>query len=169
VAPESIRYLVQTHLHIDHTGALGHFPGATILVDAAELDAARALTTPYAHGYIRADFAHADLDWRVLTGEHDVFGDGTIRLLQTPGHSAGHRSILLELEDTGPVLLTADAVDNHEQWQGRRAPRALSSREQALASLQALRELAGATGALTIFGHDPENWSGLRHAPEQYC
>lgn len=169
IARESIRYLVQTHLHLDHTGALGHFPDATVLVDAAELDAARSFEGPYSLGYVRADFERADLDWRVLTDELDLFADGSIRLLRTPGHSAGHRSILLSLADTGPVLLTADAADNAEQWQGRRSPRALSSREDAQASLQLLRELAAEHHALVIFGHDPENWAGLRHAPQHYA
>jgi glyoxylase-like metal-dependent hydrolase (beta-lactamase superfamily II) len=52
-------------------------------------------------------------------GELELFADGTIRLLETPGHSAGHMSLLLELEETGPVLLTADAAENRAQWEGR--------------------------------------------------
>ena len=76
---------------------------------------------------MRDDFEQAGLDWRVFDGELDVYGDGTIRLLPTPGHSAGHTSLLLELEGTGPVLLTADAADNRAQWEGRLLPRALSS------------------------------------------
>lgn len=168
VAPESIRYVVQTHLHIDHTGALGHFPDATVLVSARELAAARAADPPHARGYVREDFEQAGLDWREVEDELDVYGDGTIRLLATPGHSAGHTSVLLELEETGPVLLTADASDNRAQWEGRLPPRALSSREDAERSLEGLREVAKDTGALIVFGHDPENWSQLRHAPERY-
>ncbi len=168
VSPESIRYVVQTHLHIDHTGALGHFPDAAVLVAVAELAAARAADPPHARGYVREDFEQPGLDWRVLDGELDVYGDGTIRLLPTPGHSAGHTSLLLELDGTGPVLLTADASDNRAQWEGRLPPRALSSREDAEQSLQRLRELAAQTGALIVFGHDPENWAALRHAPDHY-
>ena len=77
-------------------------------------------------------------------------------------------SLLLELAGTGPVLLTADASDNRAQWDGRLEPRALYSREEAAASLATLRELARTTGALVIFGHDPKNWSGLKHAPDGY-
>ena len=168
VAPESIRYVVQTHLHIDHTGALGHFPEATVLVAARELAAARAADPPHARGYVREDFEQPGLDWQEVEGELDVYGDGTIRLLPTPGHSAGHTSLLLELDETGPVLLTADAVDNRAQWEGRLPPRALSSREDAERSLDRLRGLARETDALVVFGHDPENWSRLRHAPDHY-
>jgi len=168
VAPESVRYIVQTHLHIDHTGALGHFPNATVVVHERELEAARAADPPHVHGYVREDFERAGLRWRTLQGDHDLFGDGRILLLQTPGHSAGHMSVLLDLEETGPVLLTADAADDRSQWEGRRALRVLHSRDDAKRSLERLRELAQETDALLIFGHDPESWSALRHAPQSY-
>jgi len=168
VRPQAIRHVVQTHLHMDHTGALGHFPQATIVVQAAELDAARGADPPHAHGYVREDFDRPGLEWQTVEGELDLFGDGAIRLLPTPGHSGGHQSLLLELEQEGPVLLTADAADNHWQWEGRIPPRALSSREDAEDSLERLRGLARETGALVVFGHDPENFSGLRHAPDSY-
>lgn len=168
VAPESVRHVVQTHLHIDHTGALGHFPDATVAVHARELDAARTADPPAARGYVRADFERAGIDWRPFEGDLDLFGDGTIRLLETPGHSAGHVSLLLQLERTGPVLLTADAADNLAQWEGRLPPRALFSREDAQRSLERLRRLARETGALLVLGHDPDNWSRLRRAPDQY-
>jgi N-acyl homoserine lactone hydrolase len=168
IAPESVSHLVQTHLHIDHTGALGHFPNATISVHAKELSAARTAEPPHAHGYVREDFQRPGLDWRTVEGELDLFGDGAIRLLETRGHSAGHASLLLTLEETGPVLLTADAADNRSQWDGRQPPRALHSREDAKRSLERLRALAGETDALVVFGHDPDNWSQLKHAPDCY-
>jgi N-acyl homoserine lactone hydrolase len=168
VEPQSIRHVVQTHLHIDHVGALGHFPDATVIVDARELEAARTVDRPLAHGYVREDFERADLDWRPVEDDLDLFGDGAIRLLRTPGHSAGHMSVLLALEQTGPVLLTADASDGLRQWDGRLPPRALHSREDAERSLERLRGLARETDALIVFGHDPDNWSRLEHAPAAY-
>lgn len=169
VPAESVRQVVHTHLHIDHTGALGHFPEATVVVQARELDAARTADPPHAKGYVRADFDRPGLDWRAIEGELDLFGDGTIRLFPTPGHSAGHQSLLLQLQETGPVLLTADASDNRAQWEGRLPPRVLSSREDAEHSLEVLRNVAEETGALVVFGHDPDNWSRLRHVPDHYC
>jgi len=169
VEAPSVRYLVQSHLHMDHTGALGHFPDAQVIVHARELEAARAASgSPMAHAYVRADFLREGLAWRTVHEELDLFGDGSVRLLQTPGHSAGHMSLLLALERTGPVLLTADAADNLSQWEGSRHPRALFSREDAASSLVRLRELAGATGALVIFGHDPERWAELTRLRGRY-
>jgi N-acyl homoserine lactone hydrolase len=166
-APESVGLIVQTHLHIDHTGALGHFPDAEIVVHASELDSARD-ERPQARGYVPADFEQPGLRWRTFTGEHDLFGDGSVRLLPTPGHSAGHVSLLLELERTGRVLLTADAVDNRAQWEGSQSPRALHSAEEAERSRERLRTLVEEVDPLVVFGHDPQNFAALEHAPDPY-
>lgn len=165
---DSVRYLVQTHLHIDHTGALGHFPNAIVIVHARELEAARAADPPVTSGYLPRDYASPEIQWRPVEGELDLYGDGAIRLLETPGHSAGHMSVLLRPDGAGSVLLTADAADNAVQWEGRAALRALFSRDQATRSLDRLRGIAHDSGALIIFGHDPENWAELKHVPERY-
>jgi N-acyl homoserine lactone hydrolase len=168
VAPDSVGHIVQTHLHMDHTGALGHFPDATIVVHGRELDAAREADPAGTSGYVRADVQRAGLQWRPVEGDLDLFGDGAIRMLQTPGHSAGHMSLLLDLKESGPILLTADAVDTLAQWEGRLPPRALYSRDDAQRSLARLRGLARETSALVVLGHDAHNWSQLKHAPHAY-
>ena len=156
--PSAISHVVQTHLHMDHTGALGHFEGATVIVHERELEAARD-AQPFENGYVREDVDRAGIDWQPITADHDLFGDGTIRLIETPGHSAGHMSILLSLQQTGPVLLTADAADNRAQWDGRMEPRALASREDAIRSIELLRRLAAEHDAMVVHGHDPKNWA----------
>jgi glyoxylase-like metal-dependent hydrolase (beta-lactamase superfamily II) len=168
VAPESVGHVVQTHLHIDHTGALGHFPDASIVVHARELQAARLADSPLASGYVREDYDRADLRWQPTDGDLDLFGDGTIRLLETPGHSAGHMSVLIDLSETGPVLLTADAADNRAQWEGREQLRALFSRAEATRSLERLHQLARESDALLVLGHEPNDWSRLRRTPDFY-
>jgi glyoxylase-like metal-dependent hydrolase (beta-lactamase superfamily II) len=168
VGPDSVRYVVQTHLHIDHTGALGHFPGATVVVHARELKAARVAEPPVASGYLRQDYERPNLQWRLIDGELDLCGDGCIRLLETPGHSAGHMSVLLQLQGTGAVLLTGDASDNAAEWEGKHPPRGLFSPDQAMRSLEALRRVARETGALIVFGHDPDDWAQHRRAPDPY-
>jgi glyoxylase-like metal-dependent hydrolase (beta-lactamase superfamily II) len=77
-------------------------------------------------------------------------------------------SLLLRLEGTGTVLLTGDASDNRAQWEGREHPRALFSRDGATRSLELLRDLARQTDPLIVFGHDPDNWAQLKHAPQSY-
>ncbi|MBV9917742.1 MAG: N-acyl homoserine lactonase family protein [Solirubrobacterales bacterium] len=168
IEPDSVRYVVQTHLHIDHTGALGHFPEATVLVHARELDAARCEDPPVSPAYRPKDYANPEISWKLVTGEHDLYGDGRVRLLETPGHSAGHMSVLLSLDGAGPVLLTADAADNRAQWESKAPLRGLFSPDQAAQSLARLRGVASDTQALIVFGHDSENWAEHRHAPAHY-
>jgi N-acyl homoserine lactone hydrolase len=163
-----ISHIVQTHLHIDHTGALGHFPRSSVVVHERELDAARQAGEPLESGYVKADYERPELRWETFAGERDLFGDGTIRLLETPGHCAGHVSLLISLAETGAVLITADAVDNRAQWEGRQRLRALHSREQAARSLERLRGLADELDPLIVFGHDAQNWAQLRRAPQGY-
>ncbi len=168
VSPDDVTHIVQTHLHIDHTGALGHFPNAVVVAHTRERAAALAADDPLRTGYVRADYDRPDLRWQTVEGDTDLFGDGLIRLLETPGHAAGHMSLLLDLTDTAPVLITADASDNLAQWEGRAYVRALHSREEAASSLKRLHEVADQTGATVVFGHDPENWAGFEHAPQAY-
>ncbi|MFL5822016.1 MAG: N-acyl homoserine lactonase family protein [Solirubrobacteraceae bacterium] len=168
VEPGDVSHILQTHLHIDHTGALGHFPEAVVVVHERELEAALAAEDPMKSGYVRADYDRPDLRWQTVDGDTDLFGDGVLRLLETPGHAAGHVSLLVQLPDVQPLLLTADACDNRAQWEGRDHVRALHSREEAARSLQRLHDLADETGSVLVFGHDPQNWAGHRHAPEHY-
>lgn len=163
-----VTHVVQTHLHIDHTGALGHFPEAAVVVHSRELEAARAADDPMASGYVSADYDRPELRWRTVDGDTDLFADGVVRLLETPGHAAGHMSLLIELPDTGSVLLTADACDSRAQWEGNDHVRALHSRAQAASSLDRLHRLADDTGALLVFGHDAGNWAERQHAPAAY-
>jgi N-acyl homoserine lactone hydrolase len=164
VPPSEVRYVVQTHLHFDHIGTLGHFPESEIVVHERELEAARADDRG---GYL-GDFADPGLRWRPVAGDHDLFADGSVRLLETPGHSAGHMSLLVTLDATGPVLLTADASDNRGQWEGRHHPRGFHSREQAADSMRRLHEVAAEHDPLIVFGHDPRNWASLQRAPDRY-
>jgi glyoxylase-like metal-dependent hydrolase (beta-lactamase superfamily II) len=165
VDPDEVTHIVQTHLHIDHTGALGHFQNAVVVAHAREREAAFAAGDPVESGYVRADYDRPELRWQTVEGDTDLFGDGLIRLIETPGHAAGHMSLLIHLAETGPVLITADASDNLAQWEGRAHVRALYSREAAARSLRRLHEIADDTAATVVFGHDPENWARV-HAPE---
>ena len=104
--PADVRHHVFTHLHVDHVGA-GPLPGARVTVQATEW---RAANRPGARqfGLMKPGFPP---DPQTVDGDHDLFGDGSIRLLATPGHTAGHQSVLVTREGDSPrVLITGDAV-----------------------------------------------------------
>ena len=171
VDPAAVRYVIQSHLHMDHTGALGHFPNAKVVVHRLELEAARRADPSKPTGYVHADFDRPDLDWHTIEqGEDelgfDPFGDGVIRTIFTPGHTRGHLSLLVTLPETGPVLLAADAAYTRAHYEGRLLPPTLVSREDTIRSVERLREVERETGALVVTGHDGREWEGLRKVYE---
>lgn len=172
VSPESVRYLLQSHLHLDHTGAIGHFPKAQIFVQRAEYDYAFNPHWFSAGAYIRADFDRPGLNWKFLGGEYtdnyDLFGDGTIRMIFTPGHAPGHQSFLITLPNTGPVLLTVDAAYTQDHWDNKALPGLVVSSADAADSVAKLHRIARDTGAMVVTGHDPDNWKTFLKAPYDF-
>lgn len=172
VAPHSVRYVLQSHLHLDHTGAIGRFPKATHVVQRAEYDYAFRPHWFAQAAYIRADFDRPGLDWKFLGGaytdDYDLFGDGAVRMIFTPGHAPGHMSFLVTLPQTGPVLLAIDAAYTLDHWENRALPGLIHSAADAANSVERLRRIAKDTGALVVTGHDPEGWAAFRKAPHDF-
>lgn len=172
IDPESVRYVLQSHLHLDHTGAVGRFPNATHVVQRQEFEYAFAPDWFAAAGYIRRDFDRPGLEWQFLDGEdadyHDLYGDGAIQLIYTPGHAPGHQSFLITLPRSGRVLLTVDAAYTLDHWEERALPGFLTSAVDAVRSVRKLRAVAAKTKALVVTGHDPDAWPRFRQAPAFY-
>ena len=167
-----MRYVVQSHLHLDHTGAIGRFPNAQHIVQRAEYDYAFNPHWFAAAAYIRADFDRPGLNWKFLGGEYtdnyDLFGDGRIRMIFTPGHSPGHQSFLITLPKTGPILLTIDAAYTMDHWNNRRC-RAVVTSADAADSVAKLRQDCRAIPARwSSPGHDPNNWEAFLKAPNDF-
>lgn len=160
--PGEIDLVINSHFHFDHAGGNPLIPNATLLVQRAEWEAGMDADLAARHGYNRRDF---DLGHKVrlLNGEHDVFGDGSVTCLPTPGHTAGHQSLRVRL-DGGDVVLAADACYFCQTLRERRLPRHVHDREAMLASLDRLEGLEQA-GARVFFGHDPIFWNSVPKAP----
>ncbi|QPC88491.1 MBL fold metallo-hydrolase [Mesorhizobium sp. NBSH29] len=151
--------LVMSHTHIDHVGGIGDFGHAPMVIGAAE----RALPKPlYWRGAQPFDWP----DVETITVDADVDLCGGVRLLVTPGHSPGHLSLLVELPETGCVLLTADAISRPAEVDERFA--GSWNEEMAIASADRILSLASARDAFVIYGHSPEQWPTLRKAPDFY-
>jgi N-acyl homoserine lactone hydrolase len=174
IALTDVRWIVQTHLHMDHTGALaaiGSFPNAEVLVTRSEWEFAHAPDPIMAGGYIREDFADGSVRWELLEDSedgYDVYGDGVIRLWRSPGHSPGHQSLEISLPKSGSILLTADACYLQEQWEGRSLPAVATSLLDAVRSVRRLKRLADRAGSTVVFGHDLEQWGSLLKSPDYY-
>ncbi|MDF1670734.1 MAG: N-acyl homoserine lactonase family protein [Roseovarius sp.] len=172
VEPEDVNYVLQSHLHLDHSGAIGRFPNARHYVQRIEYEYAFNPDWFSEGAYIRADFDRPGLDWKFLGGEYtdnyDLFGDGTIRMIFTPGHSPGHQSFLINLPNTGPMLLAIDAAYTLDHWDDKALPGLVCSSVDAAHSVAKLHKIAQDTGAVVVTGHDPVLWDTFRKAPQAF-
>lgn len=160
----SIEFLINSHLHFDHTGGNELVPNARVIIQEREWEAGHTPEFIKANGYAPADYDHGHLVQKV-NGEHDLFGDGRIVTIPTFGHTPGHQSLKVRL-DSGDVVLTADACYLKETLVNLHLPGLVHDRAQMLNSLLLLRKLERA-GARIFYGHDPEFWSQVPQAPRQ--
>jgi N-acyl homoserine lactone hydrolase len=103
-----------------------------------------------------------------LAGDHDVFGDGSVTIIATPGHTAGHQSLLVKLPKTGAVLLSGDAVHFTDNWDNRRVPSINFSQEQTIASMQKMADVIARERAQIWINHDKAQRDGQRLSPDFY-
>lgn len=154
-----IDLMIQSHTHIDHVGFMGAFPGVPILIGQAE----RALPRPlYWSGKQAMEWPEAD--YHLVHGDFDL-GPG-FQVLHVPGHAPGQLAFLIELPETGAVLLTSDAISRAEEIEEKFA--GSWDEAQAIYHGARLMELAKRRQAKVIFGHSPEQWPTLCKAPEWY-
>jgi glyoxylase-like metal-dependent hydrolase (beta-lactamase superfamily II) len=158
VDPARVRYLINSHLHFDHTGGNGEIPNAQLVVQRREWAAGNDADQIRKQFYNPLDYQLGH-DVLAVDGEHDLFGDGRVVCLPTYGHTPGHQSLRLRL-DSGEVVLTADACYLRRTLDELHLPSVLDDREQMLASLRRLRALRDA-GARIIVGHDPADWASV--------
>ncbi|HUJ50395.1 MAG TPA: N-acyl homoserine lactonase family protein [Bryobacteraceae bacterium] len=159
VSPSDIKYVGISHTHPDHTGNVELFPQATLMIQKAEYEAAMSAKSPA----IAATHPVMKLE-----GDKDVFGDGSVTIISTPGHTVGHQSLLVHLPKTGWVILTGDAVHLKDNWDNRRVPAMNVDKEKTVASMQRLADLMAEHHAQLWINHDKVQSDQQKHAPEYY-
>ena len=164
VDPGRIEYLVNSHLHFDHTGGNVGLPNARLVIQRREWEAGQDPDLCARNTYDSRDYDHGH-DLRLIDGEHDLFGDGSVVCIPTEGHTPGHQSLRVRLED-GDVLLCGDACYLRQSLERMQLPPSVHDREQMLASLERIAAI-GRKGVRLFFGHDPDFWRKLPQPPER--
>jgi glyoxylase-like metal-dependent hydrolase (beta-lactamase superfamily II) len=166
VRPADIGMIGISHWHFDHTGQAGRFPQARLLMGRGHVDMLRR-TPPVDPDSVRA-LAH----WLTGTGrlesiegDHDVFGDGRVVMLDLPGHTPGHYALLVRLA-SGPILLSGDLYHFTEQVENRGVPPFNHDRADTLASMDRYDRIARNLRARTIIQHEPADIARLPAFPQ---
>jgi glyoxylase-like metal-dependent hydrolase (beta-lactamase superfamily II) len=159
VKPTDVRYVAISHVHPDHSGNIDEFPEATVVIQKAEWSYAMALPQkPF----------RPDHKVQLIEGDKDLFGDGSLTILSTPGHTPGHQSMLVHLQRTGYVVLSGDVVHFQSNWDNRRVPGFNYDKAQSAASMEKIGRLLNEKSAQLWINHDKPSSDARRHAPEFY-
>ena len=157
--PADIHYVGISHTHADHTGNVVEFPDATLVIQKAEWEYGLKLPlVPF----------RPEQKTLLLEGDKDLFGDASVIVLSTPGHTPGHQSLLVHLEKTGDVVLSGDIVHFQSNWDNRRVPGFNTDKAQSAASMEKIARLLDEKHAQLWTNHDKPSSDARRHAPEFY-
>src|SRR4249919_2468675 len=155
VKPADLKGMAISHTHPDHVGNVEMFPATMLFVQKAEYD------WPAANNQPRFKPEHPVTK---LEGDRDVFGDGSITILSTPGHTPGHQSLLVKLPKTGAVVLSGDAVHFKSNWENRGVPSGNTDKDKTLGSMQRISDVLAKEKAQLWINHDKAQRDSLEMA-----
>jgi N-acyl homoserine lactone hydrolase len=157
--PSDISWMALSHLHPDHIGNVAQFPQTTVLIQSAEYNnPVPVIGLPFA----------PNQPIKKIDGDYDVFGDGSVMVLSTPGHTQGHQSLLVHLKNAGAVILSGDAVHSEEAWTKRWVPGRNFSVDATRASLEKIARILQLEHGQLWINHDVQQSSSQHKAPAFY-
>ena len=159
VKPADIKFLAVSHTHPDHVGNVEMFPQTMLYVQKAEYD----WPNPLGAGRFKPEHPVTKLE-----GDRDVFGDGSIVIIATPGHTPGHQSLLVKLPKTGALVLSGDAVHFKGNWDNRGVPVNNFNQEQSKASMEKIAGILAKEKATLWINHDKAQRDTLKMSPQFY-
>lgn len=162
LTPNDVRYVVHTHLHQDHVGGSIDVPGATFICQRTEYEYALEPDIPsMVPEYPLDQIGIGELRYETIEGDVDLFGDDIVQIIGTPGHTPGHQSVLVRLPESGPIILTGDAIWTETCLEELALPSIIWSPPEYVRSRRRLVALRESLGARWFFSHDPETFGKL--------
>jgi N-acyl homoserine lactone hydrolase len=158
--------VVLSHLHYDHAGGAALFPKSELIAQSDEYSYALYPASFFASFYYRKNFELPGYTWRLLDGDTELAPGVTV--LRTDGHTPGHQSLLVELPETGPVILAGDSCYWQEHLDTERPPGVVWNPTLAMHSIKRLKTLARLVHGTVFPGHDPEFWKTVKQPPDFY-
>ena len=165
IEPADIRYFAMSHSHGDHAGNANLFGSSLLLMQGVEYAAVFG-PEPQKYNFVAANFEKLrSAQVEKLNGDYDVFGDGSVLIKATPGHTPGHQSLLVRLPKRGPVLLTGDLVHLVYSWENNVVPAFNYDQAASRRSIEAMKAFAKQVGAQVWVGHDKAQHVLIPKAP----
>ncbi len=165
LTPDDITYVINSHFHFDHAGGNEFFPKSTFFVQKNELDASKDRELAKKSFFDPKDYDHP-LTYHPVDGEMDIFGDGTLVLFPTHGHTPGHQSLRIRVTKGTDIVVTGDACYTKRNMDENMLPSISVNEDEMYRSLGTLRDLRDKQGSTIIYGHDLNQWKQIPHAPE---
>jgi glyoxylase-like metal-dependent hydrolase (beta-lactamase superfamily II) len=164
--PSAVDLVVLSHLHYDHAGGAEMFPKSELVVQRDEYSYAHHPAPFFASFYYRKNFDLPQYRWRLLDGDTELLPGVTA--LRSDGHTPGHQSLLVELPESGPVILAGDACYWQEHIDRERVPGVVWNPTAAMHSIKRLKTVARLTGGRVFPSHDPVFWQTVKPSPDPY-
>ena len=164
---DDITYFSPSHLHLDHGGNANDYAKSTLIIQTVEYDTAFSEQAAQYGMLIENHGSLKDANRIELKGDYDVFGDGSVVILSTPGHSPGHQSLFVKLLKTGPILLSGDLYHFQENRDAYGIP-SFNDKKATIQSFAKVDQILDATGAQLWIQHDPVFYKQRLMAPAFY-
>jgi len=167
-----IIYVAISHTHGDHVGNVSLFPNSTVLMQRAEYEWISSPDGPNDNVNRLKALARKLLGTpkylRLLDGDTDVFGDGSVTLVSTPGHTAGSQSLLVHLKNSGFIILSGDVVHLEENFEKDAVPSLNTDKAASIASMERIRRMIATYKAKFFINHDKAETDRLKLIPAFY-
>jgi len=166
ITPGDVNYAAFSHLHWDHAGTANSFVQSEVIMQKTEWESAMGGGGAFVERQYFDQLVDAKL--RIIEGDHDVFGDGQVRIVYSPGHTPGHQALLVNLDNYGPVLLSGDLYHFRANRTLRRPPKFNVDAEMTLRSMEKVEAVIEDSGATLWIEHDKALADTLKKAPAYY-